>query len=439
MVVSFSIAVVFMTALLAGLVPALLSMRADLVSQLRGSGHGIAGSSARKGRRTLVVGQVALAVAVVAAAGLLFRTVLQLQSIDLGLPVDRLVLLDLQIPQSKYAERPRHAQFLEAVIAQLEAGPAISAATPVNVPPFSGQGWDVPRFTVEGQSAEQAVANPSLNLESIHPNYFETVAVPVVRGRPFAATDREGAVEVAIVSGDVAARLWPGENPIGKRLKMGGLASTNPWYTVVGVAGSTRYRDVRGLRPTLYLPAAQFQMTATMVVLRTSASLELITSLARDRVRAVDQDVRVIRVAPFAEMLNRPYARPRFNAFLLGVFGIAALLLSTVGLYAVMATSVRQRHAEIGLRLALGATASDVRRLVVREGLGLAAVGAMVGLVAAIIVAGTLRNLLFEVHPLDPAALAAAVLLVIGASVAACYVPAFRATRVDPLVALRTE
>ena len=439
-VVVFSTAMVFITALLAGLVPALLSTRADPVSQLRsGGGSGSTTTSATRGRRALAVAQVALAVAVIAAAGLLIRSVLRLQSVDLGLPVDRLVLLDLHIPQAKYVDRVRHTQFLDDVIAQLEDVPAVSAATPVNVPPFSGQGWDIPRFTAEGQVADQLAANPSLNLESIHSNYFETLGIPIVQGRAFTAADREGALDVAIVSQDVATRMWPDENPIGRRLKMGGLGSPNPWYTVVGVAGQTRYREVVTPRPTLYLPAAQFQMTATMVVLRTRASLELIASLARDRVRTVDQDVQVMRVAPFAEMLGRPLARPRFNAFLLSVFGIAALLLSTVGLYAVMAASARQRRAEIGVRVALGASGSDVRRLILREGLWVAALGATVGLAGALITTRMLRSLLFEVQPLDPPAMVAAALLVMGASVVACYVPAVRASRVDPLVALRRE
>ena len=155
---------------------------------------------------------------------------------------------------------------------------------------------------------------------------------------------------MAIVSEDVAERTWPGGDPIGKRLKMGELGSSDPWYIVVGVAGQTRYRELKSPRPTLYLPAAQFQMTATMLVLRTTASLELVASLARDQVQAVDRDVQVMRVAPFAEMLNRPLARPRFNAFLLSIFGIVALLLSTVGLYAVMAAYVRQREREIAIR-----------------------------------------------------------------------------------------
>jgi predicted permease len=370
---------------------------------------------------------------------LLIRTVLRLQSIDIGIPVDRLVLLDLHVPQTRYPERLQHAQFLDDVIAQLEAAPAISAATPVNVSPFTGQGWDVPRFSIEGQDAAQAAANPSLNLESIHPNYFETFEVPILGGRAFAPTDREGGIPVAIVSEDVAAHMWSGENPIGKRLKMGRLDSPGPWYTVVGIAGHTRYRDLANRRPTLYLPAAQFQMTATMVVARTTASLELLASLARDRIHAVDPDVQVMRVAPFAELLDRPLARPRFNAFILAVFGLTALLLSAIGVYGVMATSVRQRYAEIGIRLAFGATASRVRRLVLREGLYVATLGATIGMAGAIMGGLMLRGLLFELSPLDPATLVTAAILVIGASIAVCCVPALRASRIDPAAALRHD
>lgn len=439
-VVIFTIAVAFVTALLAGLAPALLSMRADLVSHLRSGGRGVTGPAARHGRRTLVVAQVALAVTIVAGAGLLSRSVLRLQSVDLGLAADRLVLVNLDMPQAKYAERGRRAQFLDDVISQLESVSTISAATPVNISPFTGQGWDLPRFTAEGQSADQAVTNPSLNIESVHPNYFETFEVPLVRGRAFTAADREGSLEVAIVSEDVAAQTWPGEAPVGKRLKMGGLPDDKPqWYTIVGVAAKTRYRDLTRPRPTLYLPAAQFQMTAEMLVLRTTASLDLVASLARDRVQAVDPDVHVMRVAHFTEMLDAPLARPRFNAFLLGVFGIAALLLSTIGLYAVMAAYVRQRDREIALRLALGATATAVRRFVLGEALRLAGLGAVVGLAAAASVTRLLRGMLFEVDLLDPPTILGAALLLIGASALASYVPVRRATRVDAVAMLRSE
>jgi len=435
----FALGVVFVTALLASVAPALLSLRHDLVSPLRSGAPSIAGGSSNPGRRILVVAQVALAVTVLAAAGVLIRSVLKLQAVELGLPADHLVLLDLHLPSARYAERQQHGRFLDEAIAELEALPAIAAATPVNVSPFTGQGWDVPQFTAEGQDPDQAVANPSLNLESIHPNYFETFQIPLLRGRAFTTADRESAPEVAIVSADVAARIWPEEDPIGKRVKMGRVDSRFRWYTVVGVAGQTRYRTVLSPRPTLYLPAAQFQMTAKMLAVRSTAPMELLTSLAGNRLGAIDPDVRLMRVVPFTDMLARPLARPRFNAFLLSVFGLAALLLSTIGLYAILAAYVRQRDREIAIRMALGATATTVRRMVAGEAIRLAGVGVLVGIGCAIIGTRSLQGMLFEVEPVDPVSIVIAGVLLIGAATLAAHVPLRRATRADIVTVLRSE
>lgn len=439
-VILFSAGVVFATALLAGLAPALLSSRTELMPQLRAASTGLTGSrAALRGRRTLVVTQVALAITVLAAAGLLIRTLLSLQSVDLGLPADRLVLVELHVGEERLADRRRHAQFLDEITARLESVPAIAAATPVNLQPFSGQGWDLPQISAEGQDAEQSARNPSLNLESIHPNYFETMQVPIVRGRSFAASDREGMPAVAIVSEDVASRLWPGSDPIGKRLKMGRIDSPGKWYTVVGVAGQTRYRDLMHPRPTLYLPAAQFQMTATMIVLRTIAPVELVTSVARAQVQALDRTIRVMRVAPFAEMLDAPLARPRFSALLVGVFGVASLLLAGVGLYAVVASYVRQRDREIAIRLALGATAGRIRTLVLTETLRLVGVGALIGLFGALAAGRFIHGLLYGVNPLDPPTIIGSALLLVSAAAVASWLPLRRATRVDPTAALRGQ
>jgi predicted permease len=439
-VLLFTVAVAFLASALAGLAPALSVARADLAAHLRHGGRGATGRAARQGRRGLVVAQVALAVTVVAAAGLLTRSLRWLQTVDMGLAADRLVFVQLALPQAKYADGARHLQLLEDVVAQLEAAPGIVGATPVNTPPFAGTGgWDAPEFTAEGQSAESAAANPSLNLESIHPNYFETFDVTLVRGRGFTEADRQGAPEVAVVSEDVVARTWPGEDPIGKRIKLGRLDSTQSWRMVVGVARPTRYRELASPRATLYLPAEQFIVAAEMLVLRTASPLTLVARLARERVGAVDPDVQVLRVAPFRELLQAPLARPRFNAFLIGVFGVAALLLAAIGLYAVMAASVRQRYKEIAIRLALGASASDVRTLVVGEGLRLAGLGAAIGLASASAATRLLRGLLFGVHPLDPVSLLAAALLLVGVSALASYLPARRATQVDPASTLRAE
>ena len=435
----FTVAVACVMAFFVGLVPAWASSRGDLLARVRRIDRGVTGSFGRHPRRALVVAQVALALTVVIAAGLLASTLRNLQSVDLGIPASRLVLVDLAVPEAKYTDRARHAQFLEDVLSKFEAAPSIDAATPVNIPPFSGEaGWDVPAFTAEGQSAERAASNPALNLESVHPNYFEAFQVRIVRGRSFTRADREGALPTAIVSDDVAARTWPGQDPIGKRLKLGGTDSTAEWRTIVGVTASTRYREVAKARPTLYLPAAQFLMTARMLALRTAAPIALVASLARDRVHAVDPDARVVRVAPFPELLAAPLARPRLNAFLSSVFGFAALLLSAIGLYAVLEAYVRMRDREIAIRVALGANPQDVRALVLGEALRLAGYGMAIGIALAAGTSSGLRGLLFGIDPLDVRTAFSAALALLAVSALAAYVPVRRATRLDPAAMLRT-
>jgi len=311
--------------------------------------------------------------------------------------------------------------------------------TPVNVRPFAGTGgWDAPRFTAEGQDASQAAHNPGLNLESIHPNYFDALEIRLIRGRAFTAGDSGAAPKVAIVSEDLVTRVWPGQDPVGRRIKLGPPDSKDEWRIVVGVAGSTRYRELEEPRSTLYLSAPQFNFGAEMLVLRTTTPLAAIGPLVRERMRAVDPLVQVMQIAPFEEMLQRPLARPRFNALVIGIFGLAALGLAGIGLFAMIAASVRLRDTEIGVRVALGATTSTVRRLVMGEGLRLAGAGAVIGLVGVVATTRILRGLLFDVHPLDPSALLAAALLVLGVAALACYFPARRATGVDPARLLRS-
>ncbi len=443
-VVFFAAAVAVLTAAFAGLAPSLSASRVDLASQLRSGsgGRGVLANPFWAGRRLLVVVQAAVAVIVVGAAGLLIHSLLRLQTVDMGLAADRLVLVAMNLPQSKYADRERRLRFLKETVARLQTTPGIAAATPIHTAPFAGtNGWDLPEFTAEGQSADQVRLNPPLNLESIYPTYFRTFEIPIVRGRAFVETDRQGAPDVAIVSEDVATRLWPGQDPIGRRLKFGDLQSTDSWLTVVGVARPTRYRELTHPRPTLYLPAEQFIVASESFMLRTDAAAPLtrIADLTRDTVRSEDPDVHVMRVMRYADLLDRPLAAPRFNALLTGVFGISALLLVLIGLYGVIGAYVTQRRAEIAIRMALGATTSDVRQLVLGEGLKLAGIGVAIGLVATLGTTRLLRGLLYGVEPLDPAALLATALLLVIASSLASYLPARRAARVDPVTLLRSN
>ena len=437
----FTLGVVLVVAALAGAAPALFAAHVDLASELRGGRQVGRGTAARHGRRALVIVQVALAVTIVAAAGLLTRSLLHLQAVDMGLAADRLVFFDLGPAATKQPERARAlAQFLDDVVEQLEATPGVDGATAVNTWPFAGSGgWDLPVFTAEGQGLEQAESNPVLNLESVRPEYFAALQVPLLRGRVFGVDDRSGAPEVAIVSEDLAARAWPDENPIGKRLKFGRFDSRDPWRTVVGVAKVTRYRELSAPRPTLYLPAAQFIMSAPMLVVRTALAPGRVSEVVRARVRAADPNLDVMRVTTFADLLATPLARPRFNAFLAGSFGLSALLLAAIGLYAVVAAAVRQRQREIGIRVVLGATPADVSRLVVAEGLCLAVLGAGVGVAVAVACVRLVRGQLFEVRPLDPLTLLAAALLLVAAAGLASWLPARRAVRLDPAVVVRSE
>jgi putative ABC transport system permease protein len=435
-VVLFTSLIAFITSCLAGLAPALSFVKADLGSQLRIGGRGATGPAHRHGRRVLVLAQVALAVTTVSVAGLLMRSLLRLQWADTGIAADSLVFVELSLPQTKYADRVRHAQFLDRAVARLEATPEISAATPVNLRPFSG-GWGVPKFTAEGESLERASSNPWLNLESVYPNYFTTFGIPLVRGRAFTAQDRSGTLDVAIVSQDVADLTWPGDDPVGKRLKMGGPESREKWLTVVGIAAPTRYRDLREPRATIYLPAAQFLVTAELIAVRTTASVDVIASRARDGIKSVDPDALVVRVVPFARMLDGPLARPRFYALLAGIFGADALLLSAIGLYAVMAASVRQRHREIAVRIALGASTAHVSRLILGESVSLAGIGATIGLLGAISATRAVRSMLYEIDALDPLTLCGAALLLLAAAVLASFRPVQRASRIDAVAALR--
>jgi ABC-type antimicrobial peptide transport system permease subunit len=261
----------------------------------------------------------------------------------------------------------------------------------------------------------------------------------IVRGRAFTVTDRRGTLEVAIISEDMADVTWPGQDPIGKRLRMAGEDSDDGWLTVVGVAGATRYRDLTRPHPTLYLPSAQFIQAAQTLAIRTTASIDQLAPLVRDRLRGVDADISVRRIVPFSALMAVPLARPRFNAFVIGFFGTAALVLATIGLYAVMAASVRQRNREIAIRVALGATSGTVRRLVFGEVLWLSGLGLALGLGGVVLTTRFVRDMLFGVDPLDPATLIGAMVLVVATAILASYRPMRRAERVDPATMLRSE
>ena len=327
----------------------------------------------RQSRRTFVVMQIALAITILAAAGLLSRTLLQLQSAEMGFAANRLAFVELLLPPDQYQNAAVRRSFLEALATDVHAIPGVEAVVPVAVRPYAGlSGWDMPRWVADGQGVEDATRNPGLDLQSVYPDHFETMGIPIVEGRAINRFDRKDGINVAVISANAAAQVWPGQSAIGKRLKWGGIDSNGPWFTIVGIAATTRYRELASPRASVYLSAEQFLDGADSLALRLSVPLATVAPAVRQRVRALDPGVFVVRAQAFSDFAAGPLARPRFVSFLGNIFGATALLLATVGLYGVMSVFVRQSRREIGVRIALGANARHVRRLVAGEATRLA-------------------------------------------------------------------
>jgi predicted permease len=440
-VLLFACAVTGAAALLSGLLPAFFSAKGDLARWLRG-GRRTAGAhpGAQALRHGLVIGQVALAIVVVVGAGVLVRSLVALQGVEMGFNRERLLVFQTAFPPELIPERPRQVALQEEMLARVGAIPGVTGAAAMPRPPFSGAaGWTAP-YTGEGQTADAQANNPLVNFEVVGATYFRTLEIPLRRGRAFGPEDREGAPPVAIVSEAVARSSWPGQDPIGKRVKLGPAGAPGEWHTVVGVVGETRYRELTEPQPSLYLPVRQFAGPVPMsLAVRTSADPSAVVPQIRDALRLAHPELRVAGGGSMRQLMAAPLARPRFGTLLLGTFGAITLLLAAVGIYGVMAAMVRQRTHEIGIRLALGARAEQVRRVVLGQGMRLALWGCALGLAGAFAATRALRGMLFGISPADPVTFGAVFALVLGAAVLACSLPARRATRVDPVDALRGE
>lgn len=436
----FALGVTAAAALLAGALPALAATAGEPGAWLRGGRGASAGRGARRLRDALVVGQVALAVAVAVAAGLLLRTFVALQRVELGFDAERLLVVQTALPPELLPDRPRQVALQEAMVARAAALPGVAGAAALPRPPFSAEGGWSAMYTGEGQTPEAQAANPQVGLEVVGPGYFRTLGVPLLGGRPFGAGDREGAPPVAVVSEAVARHTWPGEDPVGKRVKLGAPGGPGAWHTVVGVVGETRYWALDAPRPALYLPARQFPGPVPMALaVRAGGDPAGIVEPLRRALREVHPELGVAGGGPVERLLDAPLARPRFGALLLGVLAAVTLALAAVGIHGVTAAAVRQRTRELGVRLALGARPAVVRRMVLGQGMRLALLGCALGTAGALLAARALRGLLFGVRPADPATFAAVVGLVLAAAALACGVPARRAARVDPAEVLRDE
>lgn len=440
-VLAFTILLSLGTGLLFGLLPALHASRSDLQSSLR---DGAKGSGDRRGRRTrsvLVFAEVAIAIVLLVGAGLLVRSLLELQNVQPGFRADHALSVQIQLPESSYPEEPKQAAFFRDLLPRLAAIPGVQNAAAGYPLPFTGSNYML-AFAAEGQAPAKTLSDtPAANMGFVSPDYFATLAIPIRDGRVFDDHDSLESEKVIVVNRSLADQIWPGVSPVGKRVTFGvPVNAESEWMRVVGVVADVRHgelNDQPGLQA--YLPLLQSPSTEAALVVRTAGSPGAMTSAVAAAVREVDPALPVANPKTLDQLLADSVAAPRANAVLLALLAGLALVLAAFGVYGVLSYSVAQRTREIGLRMALGAAAGDVLRQLLREGLSTVLAGIATGLVGAFFLARTLRSLLYGVTESDPVTFIGVPLVLLVVAMLATWIPARRATRVEPVVALRYE
>jgi predicted permease len=431
-VLVFTVCASLATAILFGWFPALSASRCDLSEVLKSSGSRTVKGTAGRLQRGLTIAEVALTFVLLAGSGLLIRSFLKVQSLDKGFAPSPTVTMNIQL-DARYNQPERQNAFFRNLIERAGALPGVEAAAAINHLPLGG-GESLAQLNVEGQPLDEKTL---FELRSITPRYFAVMGIPLLGGRVFTDGDGTGHPGVAMVSRSFARRYFPGQDAVGKRCRYG---PDSPWWTITGVVGDVRQLSLEATPPMqVYLPLWQTGGDSVSVAVRTNIAADRVAASMRSLVRDLDPTVAVADVRTMNQLVSAATAQRRFQTQLVTAFGGAGLLLSLVGLYALMTYSVAQRTAEIGIRMALGAQRGSVMRLILRQGSSLALAGIALGVVCAWGVTRAMMSLLFEVAPADPATFFAVAVLFCAVALAACYVPARRATRVDPMAALHYE
>jgi putative ABC transport system permease protein len=448
-VIVFLLGITLLTSLVFGLVPALQASAVNLSDTLKESGRGA--SDGRQGNRlrsALVVSEFALALTLLIAAGLMIRTFYALESVDPGFNPHGVLSMIVPVAGSQEADPGHRAIFYHQMLERVRALPGVESAAGINHLPIAGDLWDR-TFIIEGRPVPAPNDMPDAVYRIATHGYFQTMNIPIVRGRDIAPTDDTSAAPVVVVNERMAQSFWPNENPIGQHISFASDA-TRQWITVVGVVKNVQEHDwAAQLAPEMYIAAFQApdflgaagsgNASYITLVVRTSGDPGALTSSVKSAVWSLDSNLPISNVITMDDAVSAAYAQPRFEMLLLGVFAVVALVLAAAGIYGVMSYSVARRTHEIGIRVSMGASRRDVLMLVMRQGLVLALVGSAVGIASALLLAQLMTKLLYGVVPSDPLTFCSVAALLMLVAVAASYVPARRATRVDPVTAMRCE
>ena len=442
-VVLFTFGTSLLTGIIFGLAPAFQAARTNLNDVLKEAGRGGTDTSKRLTlRNLLVVSEFALSLVLLIGAGLMIKSLLRLQEVKPGFDSNKLLTMRIALPSPKYEKFEQSHAFFEQLFDRLQARPDVKSVGAINLLPFGGGGGDR-SFSIEDQPAAPGQLRPDEQVRFVTPSYFSTMGIPLLSGRDFTRRDLPDTPPVAIVNNAFARKFWPNGNAMGKRIS---FSANNPkWYEIVGVVGNVKHRglDIAD-SPEIYIPAFQplfagGNVSSLYLAVRTVNDPAAVANTMRSEVAAIDRDQPVASLMTMDQRISDSVAPRRFNMFLLGLFATLALVLAGIGIYGIMAFSVVQRTHEIGVRMALGANTSDVLKLILRNGFKLALIGIVVGLLVAFAATRVLSTLLFGVSATDPTIFLIDALLLALVALAACLVPAMRATKIDPLISLRYE
>jgi putative ABC transport system permease protein len=437
---AFTAAITLLTGVIFGLVPALQASRPNLNEVMKDAGRASTEGGQRQWvRGALVVLEVASALVLLVGAGLLIRSFWQLQKVDPGFRTDNAMTMKISLPKRKYPDDPQVVAFYQQLLEKVKALPGVQAAGATSLIPISDNDFVI-AFEAEDQPPLPTGAMQSANYFSVSADYFKTMGIPLLRGRYINERDTADASHVAVINEKLAKKIFPNQDPVGKRITFDDRAKKPDWYEIVGVVGDVKnYGLDQATTMQIYEPFTQQPFSSMSLVARAAGDPTAMTTAIRNEVLSLDKEQPVANVVTFNQLLSVSIAQRQFSMLLLGVFAAAALLLAAVGIYGVLSYAATQRRNEIGIRMALGAGQREILRLVVGQGMRLTMIGISTGLAAAFALTRLMSTLLFGVSATDPLTFTLISLLLASVALPACYLPARRATKVDPMVALRCE